>query len=113
MFNFLKTGYDKIKKALSKTRSALSGRIQALFGKPWTDDTFEELEQILFEADLGGQCAGAFVEHLRSSLRTKPTNDISTILSIFHDYAITLLNAAKPTAPKASVPGEPYVILIV
>jgi len=56
MFQFLKSGYEKIKKALSKTRFALSGRLAALFGKPWNDDTFDQLEQILFEADLGTKC---------------------------------------------------------
>lgn len=113
MFNFLKSGYEKIKNALSKTRSAFSSRIKALFGKPWTDETFDELEQILYEADLGTKCASSFVEHLRSRLRTRPTNDMEEILKIFHDYALSILNAATPLEPKPAVSGEPYAILIV
>lgn len=113
MFKFLKSGYEKIKTALSKTRSALSQRIQALFGKPWNDETFDELEQILFEADLGTRCASSFVEHLRSRLRTKPTNDMEEILKIFHDYTLSILNTANPLEPKTATAGEPYVYLIV
>ncbi len=113
MFKFLKSGYEKIKSALSKTRSALSSRIKALFGKPWNDETFGELEQILFEADLGTKCAYLFVEHLRSQLRTRPTNDMEEILKIFHDYTLSILNVANPMEPKPATPGEPYVILIV
>lgn len=113
MFNFLKGGYEKIKNALSKTRSALSQRIKALFGKPWNDETFDELEQILFEADLGTKCASSFVEHLRSQLRTRPTNDIQEILKIFHDHTLSLLNKASLKAPHLPSPGEPYVFLIV
>ncbi len=113
MFNFLKSGYEKIKSALSKTRSALSSRIRALFGKPWNDETFDQLEQILFEADLGTQCATSFVDHLRSRLRTNPTNDIGEILKIFHDHALTILNTSTTVEPKTPSPGEPYVFLIV
>ncbi len=113
MFKFLKSGYEKIKSALSKTRSALSSRIKALFGKPWNDETFDELEQILFEADLGTKCASSFVEHLRSQLRTRPTNDMEEILKIFHDYTLSILNAANLLEPKPAITGEPYVILIV
>lgn len=113
MFNFLKSGYEKIKSALSKTRSALSQRIRGLFGKPWTEETFDQLEQILFEADLGTQCATSFVDHLRSSLRLHPTNDIAEILKIFHDKTLSILNASPTTSPTLPSSGEPYVFLIV
>ncbi len=113
MFNFLKSGYEKIKNALSKTRSALTQRIQALFGKPWSEDTFDELEQILFEADLGTKCAASFVEHLRSQLRTKPTNEIGEIVKIFHDYTLSILNQTSHKALKQQDADKPYVYLIV
>jgi len=113
MFSFLKSGYEKIKNALSKTRSVLSQRIKALFGKPWNDETFDELEQILFEADLGTKCASSFVEHLRSHLRTRPTNDIQEILKIFHDHTLSIFNQVSRKEPTHPSPGEPYVYLIV
>ncbi len=113
MFNFLKTGYEKIKDALSKTRSVLSQRIRALFGKPWSEETFDQLEQILFESDLGTHCATSFVEHLRSELRTRPTNDIQHILSLFRDHALSILDKANTLEPKTPERGEPYVYLIV
>jgi fused signal recognition particle receptor len=113
MFQFLKNSYEKIKNALSKTRSALSGRIKALFGKPWSDETFDELEQILFEADLGTACATSFVERLRSALRTHPTEDMRTILKIFHDHTLEILGKGKSVAPNVPRTGEPCVYLIV
>ncbi len=113
MFQFLKSGYEKIKSALSKTRSALSQRIKALFGKPWSDETFDQLEQILFEADLGTACATSFVDHLRSQLRTHPTSDIREILQIFHDKTLAILNTPHKIEHKSPLPGEPLVVLIV
>ncbi len=113
MFNFLKSGYEKIKNALGKTRSALSQRIKALFGKPWNEETFDQLEQILFEADLGTQCASSFVDHLRSRLRTKPTNDMQEILKIFHEKTLEILSSGRSFEPKSPKAGDPLVILIV
>ncbi len=113
MLKFLKSSFQKVKNALLKTRSLLSQRICALFGKPWNDETFEELEQILFESDLGSQCATEFVDHLRSALRTKPTNDISYILKILQDHALDILNRPTQRTPRTSPIGTPLVILIV
>jgi fused signal recognition particle receptor len=113
MFNFLKSGYEKIKKALSKTRSALSSRIKALFGKPWNEETFDELERILYEADLGSECASSFVDHIRTKLRTHPTNNMEEILELFHAYTLSILMTPHKGASLLPAESEPTVILIV
>lgn len=113
MFDFLKSSYKKVKNALLKTRSLLSQRIKALFGKPWDDSTFDSLEQILFESDLGSTCATGFVEHLRSVLRKKPTHDITEILKIIRDHALSILSAPPRITHTTHNPSDPRVILIV
>ncbi len=110
MLKFFKSGFEKIKGALSKTRSLLASRLRTLFGKPWDEGTFDELEQILYEADLGSECAASFVEHLRKELKKKPTQDIQEILKIFHAHALELLQI-PPQAPL--VTPSPRVLLIV
>jgi fused signal recognition particle receptor len=113
MFGFLKSGLQKIKNALGKTRSLLSQNIRSLFSKPWDEETFESLEQILFEADLGSECATSFVEHLRKELRRHPTSDTQEILKIFRAHALSILSspASIPSIPRPE--SEPLVILIV
>ncbi len=113
MLKFLKSSYQKIKKALSKTRSILGPRISALFGKPWDDSTFEELEQILYEADLGTACVDDFVSYLRSELRTNPTNDISVILDKLKIRSLEILQKVPTVAPKLPSEKDPLVILII
>lgn len=110
MFSFLKKNYDALKGALSKTRSQLSARLQALVGKPWDEQTFEELEEILFEADLGTRCALSCVAYLKGELRLHPTNDLSYILSLLKRYALSLF--AKTASPVLQE-QRPYVILVV
>jgi fused signal recognition particle receptor len=113
MFQFLKTSYQKVANALSKTRSLLSPRIRSLFGKPWDDATFDMLEQILYEADLGSLCVQDFVSYLRSELRLQPNVSIDTILTKLKERALALLQKAPIHTPKAPLPGEPLVYLIV
>jgi len=113
MFSFLKSGFQKIKNALSKTRSLLAGRIRSLFGQPWDENTFEQLEQILYEADLGTSCAADFVDHLRQFLKKNPTNDISEIIQAMHDRSLEILKSPSQVKPGIPASGEPLVILIV
>ncbi len=108
MLNFLKSGYQKIKSALSKTRSLLSSKLQALFTKPWDEATFEELEQILYEADLGSAAASDFVQEIRKFLHKKPDATREEILKAFQAHALALLHTAPPIPYK-----HPHVILIV
>jgi fused signal recognition particle receptor len=113
MFSFLKSSYQKVKKALSKTRSVLGQRISSLFGKPWDDSTFESLEQILYEADLGTQCVEDFVSHLKAELRLKPKQNIEDILQILKKRALEVLSAPPLKAPNTPENGDPLVILVV
>ncbi|MES2198607.1 MAG: signal recognition particle-docking protein FtsY [Chlamydiota bacterium] len=113
MLKFFKTSYQKIKKALSKTRSILGPRIQALFGKPWNDSTFDELEQILYEADLGTACVDDFVSYLKSELRRNPTNDISLILDKLKVRSLEILQKPATVTPRLPSSNEPLVILII
>jgi fused signal recognition particle receptor len=108
MLKFLRSSYQKIKSALSKTRSLLGSKIQALFAKPWDEATFEELERVLYEADLGSLVASEFVQEIRKFLRKKPDATRDEILHTFQAHALSILHEAPPIALK-----HPHVILIV
>jgi fused signal recognition particle receptor len=113
MFSFLKNRYQKIKAALSSTRSNLSQRIRSLMGKPWSDETFDSLEQILYEADLGSACVEEFLSKLRSEFRLKPLQDMESILEVLKEKSLEILNtppSVHPISPKAK---DPLVFLIV
>ncbi|SCA63628.1 Signal recognition particle receptor FtsY [Chlamydiales bacterium SCGC AG-110-P3] len=64
--NFFKSGYSHIKSALSKSRSAVGGRVASLFRSGVNDDTIDKLEQVLYEADLGVETAMALTEQMHA-----------------------------------------------
>ena len=110
MLSFFKNRFQKVKDALAKTRSALGFRLKALMGKPWDEDTFGQLEQILYEADLGGECAEDFIDYLRSELRLKPSHDFSSIISLLKKRALFLFANTPAEKPLRETP---HVILVV
>ena len=113
MFGFLKSSFQKITKALSKTRSFLSDRLRALFSKPFDEEAFEQLEQILFEADLGSKVATELALHVQKELARSQTRDLPAVLQIFQDYALSLMKQPPQVHGAAPGSGQPLVILVV
>jgi len=111
MFSFLKSGVNKIKKALAKTRLIFSDKLKALFGKPLSEDTLEELERILFEADLGSECAVLFTDKIKRFAKGSPNAKAEDLLGQMKLYAKELLSTSSPNIPSFSC--KPYVILVV
>ena len=109
MFKFL----SKIKKALSKTRAAISGRIMTLFKGPISEETFEKLEQILYEADLGSACALELVDQTRIFLKKNHEASIEEILAFLHAKSLEMLSVPAKVTPKPPKPEDPRIILIV
>jgi fused signal recognition particle receptor len=74
------------------------------------DETLDHLERILYEADLGGECAQDFIKHLKSELRTRSQHDLPAIVNILKSRAESILSQTH-TEPKTW--ARPEIILIV
>lgn len=112
MLGFFQSSYQKIRQALTRTRSLFTYKLRNLLGKPWKEDTFEELEQTFYEADLGAACATEMAEHARQFLFSHPKASSQEILHSLEKYALGVF--AKPAKILAKEPhkGDPLVILI-
>ena len=105
VFNLLKSGLKKIRKAFSKTRSILGDRMRLIFSQPLDDETLDSLEQVLFEADLGSSLATEFVEQVRKNTKTDP-------MEVMKKHAEAILQTPPKTQGKTAQTA-PQVILIV
>ncbi len=113
VLRFLKSSFQKIKNAFAKTHSFFRTRLLGLFEKSWDDQTYYELEKILYEADLGATCTQEFIAYLKGEISKTSHPDFPTFLKFFRDYAIQLLEAPPKVSKGSPAPGEPKVILIV
>lgn len=98
MFGFFK----KILSPFSKWKSALGQKIRALFSSP-DPAVYEELERLLYEADLGPAMASELVENLRQ--KNLPPDEILSFLK----QELLALFPPRPEIPLAS----PHVILMI
>ncbi|MBK6909581.1 MAG: signal recognition particle-docking protein FtsY [bacterium] len=102
--------FDKLKKALTKTREAITEKLAAVFrpGRKLDRALLQELEDILLSADVGLETTEYLIERLQAAGRAAgPEADADALL---RQEIVALLKEAEGTPP---VPGDPHVILIV
>lgn len=112
MFDFFKASYHKIKTALSKTRSILGDRIRTLFGESWDESTFESLEQILFEADLGTTCSLEMVASLKTYLKEYPAATLPEMIDFLKSEALEILEAPPKVTPPKHKKGLKIILIV-
>jgi fused signal recognition particle receptor len=88
----------------------LGAKIRALFGQPLDEETFQKLEQLLYESDLGSKTAQDFTEDVRAFVRKNPEASTDEIVEAMRQHALKILQAP----PKVqSAQGHPHVVLVV
>ncbi len=110
MFSFLKSSFKKIKNALSKTRSIFSDKVKRIFKKPLDEETLEELEKTLFEADLGSSLVSLFVDHMEKFSRKNKTASSDEMINEMKALALDIL---KDENAELDLTKNPTVILVV
>lgn len=104
--------FQRLKAGLLRTSSQLTGQISALFTKRKLDDeTLEELEDLLIQADLGVETALRVTDTLASERYGKDVTgeDVTKIMAT--EIVKVLKPVAKPLALDLS--HKPHVILVV
>lgn len=109
VFRLLKAGFEKVKSALSKTRSLLGQKIRALFSGPIDETLVETLEVILYEADLGVKTSSELAEKIRDELRKNKNITADELIGILKNELLKKLSL-PPVNEELSFP---HVILIV
>lgn len=113
VLNFLKAGYQSVKKALAKTGSLLGNKLRSLFRGEIDEETLERLEQLLYEADLGVKTAVELTEKIRKHHLAHPNLQPEDYLDKLKEELAALLGKGSHAIAERG-PGEgPTVILVV
>jgi fused signal recognition particle receptor len=112
VLEFLKSGYAKVKSALSRTRTALGSKLTSLFQRKIDESTLEQLEQALYEADFGVQTAMELTNKIRELHKQDPSLKTADYLAALRLHVQDLLNQ-YPTASNPSTEQTLQVFLIV
>ncbi len=113
MFGLFKSGFQKIKKALTKTTSFLKRELSSLFSRPLNEETIEELERVLFEADLGSSIVSDFISRIKQYHKKNPKAEAKDYLLELKNCSEELLNEPTHVVSKTPPLASPKLILIV
>jgi fused signal recognition particle receptor len=99
-----------LRERLARTSETLVGRLGGILGGRKVDaDLLEELEALLFTADLGVSTA----ESLLETVRTRASGeDAEGVKQILHDAMREKLERAQPQGEPLATAGKPHVILV-
>lgn len=106
IFNLFKSGAKKIYSALSKTRKSLGMKLKKFLGRTLDEASIEEIEELLFEADLGVEITEAITNRLRETTKSSST---PPLLDIIREE---LSNRLEIQSTKQEL-GAPHIILVV
>ncbi len=110
-----KTGiFSRFRKGMSKTRSAITGRLDNLFfgKKEITEDLLDELEEILFTSDIGVATTQALIDSVRKKVNRKELKEPEKLKSVLKDHIFSFLEVEPASHPEPA-PGKPRVIMVV
>jgi fused signal recognition particle receptor len=113
VLKFLKSSYQKVKQALSKTSSLLGQKLRSLFQDKIDHATLQHLEQLFYEADLGIQASLALTSKVEQIYRNNPNLNGEDLIEEIRKEIVKLLSTQNIQIKEISKEKEPLVILIV
>ena len=103
---------EQLRKGLSKTRGGFVAKLGRLFSKKHIDvDILDELEQVLFGADIGPKTAARIFEAIKSDLSREDMLNADAIWSKIREQSATILDVK--TAPLDFEAHKPFVLLTI
>lgn len=108
MFSLIKENFLKIKSALKATSCFFSEGLSQLFVKPWSEESLEKLEALLYKTDMGSTLVEKAIEKVRH--HKMPENPLE-LENLFIDFGKDILKQVPPFELKPQ--KGPTVILVV
>ncbi len=113
VLKFLKSSFNKVKNALSKTRSLLGNKIRALFQGKIDEETLEKLEQLFYEADIGIAASKELSTKVQEFYRKNPSLNADGLIVEIRTEIVKLLSKTPVDMKEVPKSEGPMVILVV
>jgi len=106
---------NALRQGLEKTRGGFVSRIGSLLSKKQIDAALvDQLEEILFTADIGAKTAAKLFQSVRDSLSRNELKDGQAVLRVMRRESEALLRAAAESKPVLDVSkSKPFVVLLI
>ncbi len=86
--------FERLRQGMTKTRGGLGDKIRALVGgRQWSDDLYDQLEEILYEADLGARAVETILGQLREKVHQNRPERAEDVMQLLHQVMVSMLQA--------------------
>ncbi|MTD30271.1 signal recognition particle-docking protein FtsY [Planomicrobium sp. YIM 101495] len=106
---------EKYKEGLTKTRTGFTSKINDLVARyrKVDEDFFEELEEVLLQADVGFETVMELIDQLRYEVQRQNVKDTSQILSVISEKLVEIYESGEEQMHELQLDNELSVILFV
>lgn len=106
---------EKYKEGLTKTRTGFTSKINDLVARyrKVDEDFFEELEEVLLQADVGFETVMELIDQLRYEVQRQNVKDTSQILSVISEKLVEIYESGEEQMHELKLDNELSVILFV
>lgn len=106
---------EKYEKGLEKTRTSFTSKINDLVAKyrKVDEDFFEELEELLLQADVGFETVMELMDELRFEVQRKNVRDTSQVQSVISEKLVEIYEAGENQPNELNMQEDLTVILFV
>ncbi|HEY3063811.1 MAG TPA: signal recognition particle-docking protein FtsY [Chloroflexota bacterium] len=107
----------KLDKGAERSREGVFARLASVFEqpRPIDDDLWDEIEDLLLQADVGVHTTDQLLEMMRNEVELGNAENSKDLYRVLQDELVLSLNEVAPTSPEDMLPprGELGVLLIV
>lgn len=104
--------FERLKSGMSRTRGEIGDRIRSLVhGRQWSESLYDDLEEILYEADLGAHAVEEILQRLKQSVKDKRPEREDEVMQLVRETMLSML--ATQTNPFELPQGRPQVWMLV
>jgi fused signal recognition particle receptor len=104
-----------LREGLAKTRGGFIARLGGLLSKKQIDKALvDQIEEILYTADIGGKTAAKLFEEVRASLGRNELGDAAAVFRVIRKESEAILAGAQTQAGALDLTkGKPFVLLVI
>ncbi|CAM4330232.1 signal recognition particle-docking protein FtsY [Listeria booriae] len=105
---------EKFKDGLSKTRDNFSGKMNELVARyrKVDEEFFEELEEILIQADVGFETVMELVEQLREEVKLRNIQDPKEVQEVIVEKLVAIYQGEDEELPELNIQSEGLTVIL-
>ena len=105
---------EKFKEGLTKTRDSFSGRVNELVSRyrKVDEDFFEELEEILIQADVGFETVMTLIDELKMEVKRKNIQDPSEVQSVISEKLVAIYETGDQASSALNIQENELTVIL-